>query len=308
MSANPFPNPLPKLFALGQDMVDGALAHGPAIGLVHNTNVTIGADLTAAQSAADLLGKAQKASVDATAALNGVDDQAKKFIKAASAVLAQNLGEYWSTAWAPTGFPNQSTAIPSTQDERYSLCDSLNKFFTTNPTMEVNTPKVIVTAARADDLYTQLADARKGVKDAGLDQDTKQIACDAAETTLRARMRGLVNELGQLLDDNDPLWRTFGLVPPGSDHTPDAPTALVLLGAGAGNVHSGWGLSARADHYRAYKKVSGVDADYVEVAGPTDLEYTFTGLPSAATVSIQITAVNTAGESAPCPAQTIVVP
>jgi hypothetical protein len=308
MGANPLPNPLPKLFALGQDMVDAAHDHGAAIGLVHNTETTIGNDLAAAKAAAGLFGTAKKAAVDAHAALTGMDGQAGKFIKAASAVLAQNLGERWSTAWAPTGFPNQSTAIPSTQDERFSLCGSLKDFFTANPAMEVSTPTVIVTAARADNLVTQLADARQAVKDAELDANTKKIACDAAEAALRDRLRNTISELGELLADDDPLWRTFGLVPPAADQTPAVPTALVLLAAGPGSVHAGWGASARADHYRAYQKVIGVDADYVEVAGPMDCEHTFTGLPSGSSVSLQITAVNTAGESAPCEAKTLVVP
>jgi hypothetical protein len=64
----------------------------------------------------------------------------------------------------------------------------------------------------------------------------------------------------------------------------------------------------RADHYRAYKQVVGVDPDFINVGGPTDPEFTYTGLPSGKTVNIQITAVNSAGESDPCATGSIVVP
>ena len=55
---------------------------------------------------------------------------------------------------------------------------------------------------------------------------------DAAVTKLRNRMSGLMNELGQLLDDNDPLWLAFGLNQPGARQltvTPWAPQSSARL-------------------------------------------------------------------------------
>jgi hypothetical protein len=294
--------------ALAEDMADGAHDHGAAINLKQNDEAAIRADLATARTAFNDYNKARGASADFHVTLLLADTNAYKFIKAASAVLAQNLGQYWSAAWQPTGFPDQSTGVPKTQDGRFSLCQSLADFFTANPAMEINTPKLIVTAAAAQACHDAIDAARKGVNDGITDTGAKKMACDAAESALRVRMRGLINELGQLLDDNDPLWQAFGLTTPGSDATPDSPTALTLTAGPAGTVQSNWTTAARAGHYRAYRQVAGVDADFKEVAGPTDPEYTFTGLPSGKTVNVQITAVNFAGESAPSNTASIVVP
>ena len=308
MAGNPLPGPIPPLLALAEDMADGAHNHGAAIKLKQNDEPSIRADLAAARAAYTAYNNAKNASVALHTALRVADSNGNAFLKATRALLAQNLGQTWSTAWAPTGFPNQSTAVPDTQDERFTLCQSLADFFTKNPGLEVNTPKLVVTAAAAQACHDALDTARTAVNDGNTDAGNKKIACDAAVATLRTRMRGLINELGQLLDDNDPLWEAFGLTEPGSDSTPDAPTALTLIAGAPGNVQSNWATARRADHYRAYKQVAGVDPDFINVGGPTDPEFTYTGLPSGKTVNIQITAVNSAGESDPCATGSIVVP
>ncbi len=58
-----------------------------------------------------------------------------------------------------------------------------------------------------------------------------------------------------------------------------------------------WDAAARADYYRVFKKVLGVDEDFVAVGSPADLDFTIENLPANATVEIQISAVNTGGES-----------
>ena len=62
-----------------------------------------------------------------------------------------------------------------------------------------------------------------------------------------------------------------------------------------------------AEHYRVWKQVVGVDADFVAAGSPTDSDFTLTGLPSGATVKVRVTAVNDAGESQPSVTKQIVV-
>ncbi|HZL77931.1 MAG TPA: hypothetical protein VFC17_03690 [Candidatus Limnocylindrales bacterium] len=64
----------------------------------------------------------------------------------------------------------------------------------------------------------------------------------------------------------------------------------------------------RADHYRVFKQVVGVDADFVFAGNPTDSNLTLTGLPHAAMVKICVSSVNAAGESQRSDAAQIVVP
>ena len=292
---------MPPLLALADDMADGAHSHGADIKLKQNDETAIRGDLDPARDAFGALNKAKGGMKTIYSNLRAADNAANIFIKAASAVLAQNLGETWSSAWAPTGFPNQSTAVPDTQDDRFTLCKSLETFFTDNPDYEVTTPKLVVTAARATATYGALKIARDAVNDGNQNMGQKKKDCAAAEVVLRTRMRGLIMELTQLLDDDDPLWESFGLTRPASDHTPAAPAMLTLTAGAPGNVHANWPPSSRADHYRAYQQIVGVDPKPVEVAGPVDPEYTYSGLPSGKTGNFQITAVNSAGESSPAP-------
>jgi hypothetical protein len=69
------------------------------------------------------------------------DSNGRSFIKSVSAWFSETISEDWNAAWATTGFPDQSTAIPTTQDARLTLLDSLNVYFTKNPAMEVDTSK-----------------------------------------------------------------------------------------------------------------------------------------------------------------------
>jgi hypothetical protein len=128
---------------------------------------------------------------------------------------------------------------------------------------------------------------------------------------LAKRLRGLVSKLGQLLADDDPRWNAFGLNLPSAPNTPDVPDvpdAPILTAGAPGTVLADWADARRADHYRVFKQIVGVDADFVFVDNPTDSDCTLTGLPHGATVKICVSAVNAAGESLKSDPAQIVVP
>jgi hypothetical protein len=305
---NPIPHALPSLFALAHDAVDGAHGHGAAIGLKQNTEVALGADTDAAVAAEEAFAAAKTAKDDANTGLRIADSNARSFIKACSACFAQTISQNWTTAWAATGFPNRSTAVPSTQDARYALLTPLGQFFTDHPNMAVNTPKLVLTAARAQALATALADARQAVNEANTDAGSKRDARDLAVEQLRNRLRGLIAELTELLDDHSPLWEAFGLNEPGADATPDVPAGLVATAGGiAGSAHLDWAHARNAEHYRVWQLIVGVDTDFSAVASPADTEVTLTHLPSGKTVQLQVTAVNGSAESQPSAPVPVVV-
>ncbi len=305
---NPIPNGLPQLFAMAEDAADGAKAKGALIDLKQNTEAAIRADLAAAKAAEQAYADAKTAKDTFSTNLRIADSNGRSFIKSVSAWFSETISEDWSAAWATTGFPNQSTAIPSTQDARLTLLDSLATYFTKNPTMEVNTPKLVLTAAVAGTLFTALTDARTAVNNGNTDAGTKRDARDAAVDDLKTRLRGLIAELGQLLDDNSPIWDAFGLNEPGADATPDVPEAPVLTPGGApGTLHADWPHARNAARYHVWLFIVGVDTAYRNVDTVTDTADTLTGLPSGATAKIQITSVNDAGESGPSTEVTAVV-
>jgi hypothetical protein len=308
MAANPIPESLSQLFALAEDAADGAKDHGAAIDLKQNTEAAIRADLAAARAAESDYGKAKAAKDTFATNLRIADSNGRAFIKAASALFSQTISESWTAAWEGTGFPNQSTAVPGTQDERFTLLASLKKYFTDNPTAEVNTPKLVITAAKADTLFIALSDARKAVNDGNTASGTQRDARDVVVSKLKDRMRGLIGELGQLIADTSPVWDAFGLNQPGASSTPEIPEALVVTLGTPGVLHVDWADARRATRYRVWKQLDGVDAAPVAVATVTDSNATLTGLPSGKPLKISVTAANEAGESPASDVVTVTVP
>jgi len=308
MASNALPDPLDDLFTLGEDMADGCHNHQVAIGLKQNLETDVRADLDAAVTAQTDYKDALSAKTDFSTAVTVADSNGKAFISSARRVLANNLGETWSNAWTATGFPDQSTAVPTTQTKRQALLLSLKKFFAANPAYEVNTPKLVVTSAQADVLFQALSAARVAASDGNTDAGEKKTARDAAEQTLRDRLSGLISELGQLLDDTDPLWLAFGLNEPGATNLPDSVDGLVLTAGPAGIVVLHWNNASRATRYRVFKQIDGVDTIPVNITTVTDSDATLTGQPSGKTLKIYIIAANDAGQAAPSETVSIVVP
>lgn len=296
---NLIPNSNPRLFAICEDAADGARQHGTQIGLKQNTAEAIGADLLAARSAETDFSKSKAEKEKLGTALRIADSNGRAFIKAASAYFSQVLSENWSAEWEPTGFPNQSTAIPDTQEERFTLLESLKTYFADNASMEISTGRLILTAARAGALHEALSSARAAVNNGNSESGRRKMARDAAVDALKTRLRGLIGELGQLLPDDSPLWEAFGLNAPGADATPESPEALVVTPGLPGQFHADWGDSRGATRYRVWVLIVGMDENFRAVATVSDSDATITGLPTGKTVKVRVTAANDAGESAP---------
>jgi hypothetical protein len=308
MGSNRLPDPLDDVFTLAEDMADGCHNHQAAIGLKQNTETDVRADLDAAVAAQTDYKDALSAKTDFSTAVTVADSNGKAFISSARRVLANNLGENWNQSWTATGFPDLSTAVPATQAKRQALLLSLKNYFTANPGYEVNTPKLVVTAAKAGVLFTALSAARVAASDGNTDAGAKKVLRDAAEQNLRNRLSGLISELGQLLDDNDPLWLAFGLNEPGATNLPDSVDGLILTAGAAGTVLAHWSNASRASRYRVFKQIDGVDAIPVNIATVTDSDATLTGQPSGKTLKVYVIAANDAGQATPSDTVTIVVP
>jgi hypothetical protein len=307
MASNVLPSGLDALFTLAEDIADGLNAHAVAIGILQNTEAKVRADLLAAQTAQNNYVASRAAKIGLTTAQTVADSNAKAFIGITRDVLAVTLGGQWSQVWEATGFPNQSLAIPATLEERQALLPALQAYLTANPTKE-NAP-LGVTAAQAGTLFTALSDARSAVNNGLVENGQKKALRDTAERTLRTRLRGTIDELGQLLADDDPRWLAFGLVPPADAGQPDTPAHLILTQGTAGTVLADWSDSARAVSYRVYQQVVGVDPDFTLAITVSDSDGTLSGLPPAATVKVKVIAVNSDGdESPPSETKQILVP
>jgi len=131
----------------------------------------------------------------------------------------------------------------------------------------------------------------------GGDQRGKREDRDAAEEALRNRLRGLVAELTQLIGETDERWLDFGFNVPADDRMPEVPSDLTVTGGAPGHLVAGWLDAPRAERYRVYKQVVGVDTDFVLAKTVTDSDADLNTFAPGAQVRVRVTALNARGES-----------
>lgn len=297
--SNSTPLRLDELLASGEDLCDGLNSIGVAVGITENPFAAVRASLDALIGTNNLLKAAEGAQPDSYTALRTADSNGKSFIAAALKVLRISLGEEWSDAWLATGLPDNKVRVPNTQDGRFTALGGLKAYFTANPAAEVSTPKITVTAALAQTLFTAVSGARSAVNTAvGLTKD-RLLAKNVALEAFRKRYRDCVDEIGRRLSDEDPRWYDFGLNRPGDPAQPGQPSNVQAANAGSGAALVIIDGARRANSFNYYKQVNGVDAEPVKVENTQGTQFTFTGLPVGATVSFTVTGVNDAGEGNP---------
>jgi len=196
---------------------------------------------------------------------------------------------------AGAGF-KRSFAIPR---NRAALADMLRKiatYLSNNPTHE-NAP-LNITAERANTLVADLVSliANTVAKEAlvrrlKLDRDDKR-------ALVQADLRMLLGELHLLLPSISADWIAFGFNMPGILAVPETPTNVTAVLIGPGAVAVKWRKAARATSYRIYRKVIGVDAEFVLVDTRSDLDFVVEGLPTNAQLEIAVAAANNGGDSA----------
>ena len=293
--------------ALAEDMADGLNQYEVVLIIGQNTEARMRAALDAFRVANLAYRDARDLKKTRTAAQRVADSNGKAFILAAVGVLKNFLGFTWSEAWELAGFINQSLAVPGTMAERQTLLQSLRDYFDGHPTHE-NAP-LNVTKTQAATLFTALSDARSAVNAQLTAVGQAKTVRDGTRKALELRQRGLIDELSQLMGLLDPRWLAFGLNMPGADETTEPPDNVTLTpGAEPGSLFVDFDDVPNTDHYRVFKQVVGVDANFVHVATPTDSEVMLSGLPPGATVRVRVTAVNNAGESLPSATVEITLP
>lgn len=305
--ANPTPTPIDKLISAGEDLCNGLEELETPVGMKQNTFALTRADLDALIAASQAFDDASGEQPDATKALQIADSNGKAFIGAVIKVLSISLGSDWSDAWMATGLPNNTVGIPTTQDARFTALGSLKAYFTAHPEMEVSTPKVTVTAARAGTLHQAISAAREGVGKAMKKTADKKQLREPAEAQFRKRYRQVIGELEGLLEEDDPRWYQFGLNRPADPATPGVPFNVTATPLGNGRVLAQLDISRRANSHNFYKKIVGTDAEPVKVINTGGTQHTIEGLPVGSTVEITVTGVNDAGEGQPSEPVTVVV-
>ena len=248
----------------------------------------------------------------AEAALAAKDKVVRQFLIDAHSVLETPLGKAWSPEWPLAGFTmTGSTAVPTTQDQRFNSIGAIAIYLALHPTYEIPAggPLAETTSARAQALHSQLSDARQAVNQAKTAQKNAKNAREDAYVALRKRLIAFVDELTLLLSSEDPRWEIFGLNIPANPRAPDPASDLVLTLAGANQVLAEWKRGTRSSNNRVLIQIVGVDADYREYDTSGDsTEKVIKSLPSGAVLKVKIIALNGSLEASSGPEAQISVP
>ena len=306
MAGNPVPTGQNELLALGEDMADGCHNHEVDIGLQHNKEADIRSAITSLRTGEAGFGSSKDNRQHAMDALHGVDDAATVYLGKARKVLMNFLGNSWSTQWQPTGFPDMSTAVPTTQEKRLNLCASLKIYFTNVPGQEV--AALGVTGAIAETQFQALSSGRDVLAMKDELQITARQGRDVAYTDLRKREHDLITELDTLLPVDDPRWHAFGLSMPTDPNAPESVASVTLVAGTVGKIAASWPRAKRATRYRPFVQIVGVDPDFVARDAVHDLTVTLLGFTTGQKVNVYIVAASDAGEALPSPTVQIVVP
>jgi uncharacterized protein YdcH (DUF465 family) len=306
MATNAVPKDQDGLLGLAENMADGLHTDAAGVGIAQNTEAIMRAAITAVRNSEADYGTAKDARSAAFDGMQTADTAVEEFLLAAKRVLSQFLGTRWSAAWEPTGFPNNSTKVPDSQDARLNLCAALKIYFTNNPAREV--AAMGVTAALAEARFQSLSDGRDAVEHKTQEQAAKKEARDAAVAGLRKRVRGLIDELATLLSDTDTRWHAFGLNRPADPDTPEPVASLALAMGAAGVIVAAWPIAPRATRYRPFTQIVGVNDEPVAHDPVHDLTVNLSGFTTGQTVKVYIIAANDAGEAAAGPTEEILIP
>ncbi len=306
MASNRLPDKRDRLFSLCDENIKGLLLYETVLIVKQNTEAVLTPALAAARGAEVAFGEAGVAKKTANAAVTAADNAGKVFIINARKRLSKFYGDTYTMEWGAAGWADNSLAMPSIQEDRYNLLQRLKTHFTNHPDHE--SEDMDATAALATTLYTAFNDARAVLGQKITANGIAKAARDAAEANLRKRMNGLVGELETLMSGDDPRWHAFGLSRPADEETPEAPNVLTVAAGGPGILLPDWDDALRADSYRVWLWIVGTDTEFHPVLTVHDSDATLPNLPSGATVKIQITSKNQAGESAPSAIVETVVP
>ena len=291
---NPLGRSAAELSSQLSKAIPGVVKYAAAIGLPAGTSDELTAalaDVTASdnsykQGKDDLKSRRQ--------ALNIAFKAAAIFCTQVREVVKPALGPRYSQGWDVVGFVG-TLQVPTTVDGLLVMLGVIGTYLVGHPEFVRGDD---ITVLRANTLFADLSTARTAVAEYKANRERLFKARTLKETAARRALRRLLDDLELALGPLDDRWIEFGFNKPGAKETPNVPENITAILIGPNAVALKWPKAPRAEYYRVWKKVSGVDQELIAVGSPNDLDFTLEGLPANATILIGVSAVNNGGESA----------
>ena len=285
---------IPGLLTSAEDAADAAATFGSVIGLKQNTDVEIRTDIAGLADGVDRYELAKSALAGRRTDLAALVDQSRTFATLCREILKPHLGNQYSEGWDVTGFAG-SLRIPRRAEELQPLMQRLQRYFLANPAREV--ADLNLTAAQARALFDSLSGVRSTIHELQSQLSDLLNLRDVKAAKLRRRLRGLIDELDQLIDPLDVRWLAFGLNMPGASERPDTPVNVEAVPIENDAVVLTWDAAPRAERYRVWRRIVGTDLEFEAVGNANDPHFTAEDLPRNSTIEFAMSAVNNGGES-----------
>jgi len=320
---NTIPDAYDPVIQLLEDTADGAQTHGVAVGLVHNNEAALRANLTAlvgtpagpgnvppaVPGLKALWNTAQANKSTKTAALRTAQSNGRFLARTCIRSLMPVLGEDWNSAWQDAGFTGGSLAVPTNP---LPMLQQLRAYYAANPTRETaNVNGIACTAAACETAAQAISTAQSNSNQSNTDAGTAHGNYLAGLKAARTRLTNLRDELSQLISDDDERWYAFGFDKPSDSASPETPENLVVtVGApGSRTLLCDWDDARRADKYRLTAKVKATGTQvFSELVADSQGIITLPAQPAGTELDITVTGHNAVGESAPTGAATGVLP
>ena len=309
MASNIIPESYDPLVEHLEDAKGGAAEHGVSVGLKQNTLAAITTDLealagkpagpggvppaVAGRKAEWNLAKAAKTTTSGL--FRSAKSNGRTLAKACVNVLKPRLGDQWNNDWQTAGFTAGSLAIP---ENPLTLLQQLRAYFAINTTHERTDigNGMNATAAACEAAADAIADASTASNESNSNAGTAKAALEAGIAAARSRLSGLREELTRLIAGDDARWYAFGFERPDDPETPETAENLTLSGSAGGSLFADWDNARRAESYRARVFNAATNAKLAEQL-VQDSDAHFTALPTGIPLRVEVTSINTAGES-----------
>jgi len=327
MSSNATPDSRAVLIALAKKIHQGQITHQASVGLHHHQAAGMDAavkKLTGDPAAAPG-SNANKGSqlvyrdcVDATGdaelALKTLSDgTVKTWLEGYQRVLEGVHGKKANAGWVAAGFAPGKTAVPRNHEARQTLLEAARSYLAAHSSYEASLPQasgpaLAITAAAALTLHGALQTAFTLINTRQAEQELCKDARDADVKALYKEVSETIAELRDLLEDDDARWELFGLNIPANPNPPEGVTSLTLTSAGPARALAAWTYAVRAEYYRLFLQRIGIDADFVNIADPRDLEYTIKDLTAGTLIKVYIVPMNEGGPGPASPTVELMLP
>ncbi|MFN7141610.1 MAG: fibronectin type III domain-containing protein [Limisphaerales bacterium] len=205
------------------------------------------------------------------------------------------LGRLHHPGWETVGFRN-GFFVPQDAGDLEVMLERIARYLTDNPDKQISAREV--TIAKATERYTALKNARTAVKAKEGAVTNLTRSCQAKFAKLLTTLRALVKELSLILSPLDGRWMAFGFNRPGTKERPETPQNVQAVLVGPNTVAVKWDRAPRAVSYKVWKRVDGLDTDFVMVSSKQDRDVIVEDLPPGNLIEVAVSAVNAAGDSA----------